>query len=1317
MSLASSSVRSSKLACEGTAFKSLLASSIESRTCNVCHPPATRRLLYRDEVYNPETERRNQADIIVAKHRNRPVGEVVLYFIGLFFGCSKRSDKLILSGGHPDILPFPYAPRSPSRKHGVVCVYLTERSCITGMNSRMPRTRCASFIFRCSFFLENLLCMADRVGQQLGHYRLLRVLGEGSFATVYLGEHQYLERLAAIKVLHVRMEASTHESFRREARTIAQLRHPHIIGVHDFGFEENTPYLVMEYTPNGTLRSQFAKGTRLPFEQIVAAVSQVASALDYAHEQHVIHRDVKPENILLRTNDEVMLSDFGLAVVQSTLGSDSMQSPAGTPIYMAPEQIQHKPCAASDQYALGVMVYEWLCGEPPFHGSLFEVFAQHLHKPPPSLRARVPDLAPAVEDAVFGALAKDPGQRFGSVTDFAQVLAEAFFATQPLQLRGDSPDQASLLLTHSTSSPAASSSEQDHSDGATQPRLKAVQRIDRSPELGASVSPRSTIHRQLGTSQSLSAQEPTPAPAGHNQNRVRMLRRLRRAYSEIMSQSLQGTAWLELEIASTPDAVQNAAHLLLHMERSTEELLPAGTSITQAYDEAEHELLILGEPGAGKSTLLLNLAEQLLLRTEHDETHPLPVILPLSTWAVKRPKLEDWIAEQLTQIYDVPRKLSGEWVQQGHILPLLDGLDEMEETARASCIAAINTYHRDHMAPLVVCSRTTEYEAVTSHSRLTLQGAVVVQPLTHSDVDAYLERAGQPLTALRSALEQNTALHDLATTPLMLNILIITYQGTSVRDLPDIEAALQKLVWDDYTERMVMRKGSSHRYPLGETRAWLGWLARQMRDHNQAVFYLEHLQPDWLTARQQRTYAWLAVHLPAIIIGVLISILVYVFFLGDTNPSSLLKNGVLGGLLGGLWHGSDAGAKEEGREHRHTWEERLLKRLTISACIGLIYGLGFGLDPSPFKRWQIDGPTYGIMIGLSSLLLQYLLTRPFHSGISSKASATRWWERVVRFGSLVQGPRALLVAVIVALSDGLRIWLGFALWNDSVFRMIDVLSYGLSVGLSYALISLTLSAQMANIHLTERLKWTWKNLLRGLFNSRHLRVTGLLTCISMVFLGLGVGLTDGLDAGLSYVTNGLNIGLSYWLLLGLYQGMAKVGIEDRDRRRPNQGIHRSLRNSVIMGIIGGGIIGIIGELSGVLNIVLSYLLSVLKYGTDSAQLWLSDWQLELVQQLDGGGYVGQYYPLNFMLSHGSQIGIGGALLICMIVGGLAVWRHSVIRFLLRRSHTFPMLAPQFLDDAVARFLLRRVGGGYSFVHRLLLDHLADATAYSKRPLR
>src|SRR5215469_16193318 len=186
--------------------------------------------------------------------------------------------------------------------------------------------------------------MGDRVGQQLGHYHLQRLLGRGAFAEVYLAEHRYLEVPAAIKVLHVRMELDTHEQFRREARTIAHLQHAHIIRVHDFGFQDQTPFLVMEYTPNGTLRTRHPKGTRLPLEQIVTYVKQIAPALDYAHQQRVIHRDIKPENLLLNANDEVLLTDFGIAVVHQTRESLSIQDPAGTPLYMAPEQILGKPC-------------------------------------------------------------------------------------------------------------------------------------------------------------------------------------------------------------------------------------------------------------------------------------------------------------------------------------------------------------------------------------------------------------------------------------------------------------------------------------------------------------------------------------------------------------------------------------------------------------------------------------------------------------------------------------------------------------------------------------------------------------------------------------------------------------------------------------------------------------------------------------------------------------------------------------------------------------------------------------------------------------
>src|SRR5437868_304870 len=140
----------------------------------------------------------------------------------------------------------------------------------------------------------NMPNMSNIAGRQLGNYRLTRLLGHGGFANVYLGEHVYLDTLAAIKVLQVQIGGGEREQFLKEARMIAHLLHPHIIRVLDFGIQGTTPFLVMDYAPNGTLRQRHPNGTRLPLATIVAYVRQVASALQYAHDHYFIHRDVKP---------------------------------------------------------------------------------------------------------------------------------------------------------------------------------------------------------------------------------------------------------------------------------------------------------------------------------------------------------------------------------------------------------------------------------------------------------------------------------------------------------------------------------------------------------------------------------------------------------------------------------------------------------------------------------------------------------------------------------------------------------------------------------------------------------------------------------------------------------------------------------------------------------------------------------------------------------------------------------------------------------------------------------------------------------------
>jgi eukaryotic-like serine/threonine-protein kinase len=272
--------------------------------------------------------------------------------------------------------------------------------------------------------------MVDYAGQHLGNYRLRQMLGQGSSADVYLGEHIHLGTLAAIKVLHTQIGSSKLDDFLREARIIAHLLHPHIVRVLDFGVESTTPFLVMDYATNGTLRQCYPKGTYLPLATTISYVKQVAQALQYAHNRKVVHRDVKPENMLLDINSQVLLSDFGISAIAQDTSTLIMQkkvdsSAAGTIYYMAPEQLHGSPHPSSDQYALGVVVYEWLCGSRPFSGEALAVMYQHVHVPPLPLREKLSTISPAIEQVVLRALAKDPRQRFATIGEFAQALEQA----------------------------------------------------------------------------------------------------------------------------------------------------------------------------------------------------------------------------------------------------------------------------------------------------------------------------------------------------------------------------------------------------------------------------------------------------------------------------------------------------------------------------------------------------------------------------------------------------------------------------------------------------------------------------------------------------------------------------------------------------------------------------------------------------------------------------------------------------------------------------------------------------------------------------
>lgn len=407
----------------------------------------------------------------------------------------------------------------------------------------------------------------DRIGQQFGNYRLLRRLGQGGFTQVYLGEHLYLERLAAIKVPLVSMNSNTYKSFRDQARILARLHHPHVVGIHEFGIEGEIPYFVMEYVPNGTLRGWHPRGTRLSLEQIVTYVKQVASALDYVHQESVIHRDVNPNNLLLSAKDEVVLGGFDIAFVHEDIDPLEVLDPAGTPLYMAPEQIEGRPCAASDQYALGVIVYEWLCGEAPFSGPGMAVFAQHLHEPLPSLCTHLPELPPIVEEVVFRSLAKDPQQRFPYVQDFAEALEDACLTTQPRLPRVPSESllraQVSApLISKSISPDTLAVRSQDPPLSSTNIKEEAMQHIEPIKLFYCYAPQDKKLRDQLET-------------------RLMVLKRLRKITLQLNREIIAGTDWKHVQderfhmadlilLLISPDFIASTYHYGIEMHNALE---------------------------------------------------------------------------------------------------------------------------------------------------------------------------------------------------------------------------------------------------------------------------------------------------------------------------------------------------------------------------------------------------------------------------------------------------------------------------------------------------------------------------------------------------------------------------------------------------------------------------------------------------------------------------------------------------------------------------------------------------------------------------
>jgi NACHT domain len=792
-----------------------------------------------------------------------------------------------------------------------------------------------------------------------------------------------------------------------------------------------------------------------------------------------------------------------------------------------------------------------------------------------------------------------------------------------------------------------------------------------------------------------------PVSVPPEQNRVRFLARLRYQYQELWEQSLQGAALMELGLANKPDAVQHQAELLFRPAQQVERLLPPGTSITQIYEEAGQELLILGEPGAGKSTLLLDLARHLVDCAEQDTQQPMPVLLPLSSWADKRQPLSDWLIEQMHLLYHVPTRLSSRWAQADQFLPLLDGLDEIPQEARLACIAAINQYHNEHLLPLVVCSRRAEYEELAQRQRLVLHSAVVVQPLTNQQINDYLVKAGEPLAALRTALQSNAGLQELTTTPLMLSVLSLTYAGASVGDLPTMGGTeeQQRIVFARYIEHMIERRRRHVSFSKRQALGWLSWLAQQMHQRNQTVFYLEQLQPDWLPPGPfRRRYEVFAEQLPSVVIGVLVSLLVF-SFIGDNEISAIvIWIALLGGLVGGLVSGVEVGSFQF-RNVTSAWKQRwhhLLRRgLYASLLLGTGTGLAFALAPDSIA-WFTDsfraGLIFGIVTGLCGLLLIIVIE-------AGEIPLPQKFPERPRFVFADQLRFGVLVGVLVWLLYGLSCVLLYGLSYGLLYWLSNGLYFGVILGIISTLLSHPFLKRKKVIEPAEILVWSGSRLGSSLTSRHHIIQTMRLFLLLSVLLGLSYGLGKGLGKGLSYGLSsglslglilGLIIGLSYWAIIGFWSSLSRDTLDSHQRIRPNEGIRRSGRNGLLVGLIAGGLVGLLNVLQ-----------SILSFGLINAlNIWLG---------------IERSFNLSGDLSVGPLVGFVAGLLVALLAGGLAWLQHYLLRLQFWRAGVIPWRYIRFLDEATGCILLRKVGGGYSFVHRLLLDHFASLNIEQREP--
>jgi hypothetical protein len=375
------------------------------------------------------------------------------------------------------------------------------------------------------------------------------------------------------------------------------------------------------------------------------------------------------------------------------------------------------------------------------------------------------------------------------------------------------------------------------------------------------------------------------------QDRQQLLQRVKAAIEQSLSLALQNCPPLGLSLTARPDFVDSAQARRPHD-------LSHPVPIWQSYEDADGDLLILGESGAGKTVLLEELTYQLIQQAERDRRALTPVMLNLASWGTRQLPIEEWLVEELSLQYFVPREAGKHIIEEDQVRLLLDGLDEVRENERGACIQAINKYKADHMIPVTICGSTIEY--LKAGVKLKLQQTFIVQPLSLAQLQEVLSQAGRQFASIQAVLRTDTILQQVFNTPLMLYVLFNAYQGQDTPiDLSTLNGSIDECkaqLWSKYVERMLEgwdeKKRKDPHDDRQKVKDGLAWLAWQMKQHKLSALHLQQMQVDWFAAKPGRWFPRFAKIGPVLFMlwGTKVISWGYVNFLNKAARVRLLQN-------------------------------------------------------------------------------------------------------------------------------------------------------------------------------------------------------------------------------------------------------------------------------------------------------------------------------------------------------------------------------------------------------------------------------------------